>query len=106
MYKQRKYRNTPTVYDGIKFDSKKEGLRYLQLKLLLRAGVISELVLQPVFPIIINDIKVCKYQADFSYMENGKRVVEDVKSQGTKTRLYSVKRKLMRAVHGVEIKET
>jgi hypothetical protein len=32
-------------------------------------------------------------------------VVEDVKSKPTVTRLYRVKKKLMRALHGIEIQE-
>lgn len=43
----RKYHNTKTVADGIKFDSKLEAERYAQLKILERAGVIRELELQP-----------------------------------------------------------
>ena len=37
----RKYHNTKTVADGIKFDSKLEAERYAQLKILERAGVIG-----------------------------------------------------------------
>ena len=38
----RKYHNTKTVADGIKFDSKLEAERYVQLKILERAGVIRD----------------------------------------------------------------
>jgi hypothetical protein len=36
-----KYRAQPVVIDGIRFASKKEGARYLELKLLERAGKIK-----------------------------------------------------------------
>jgi hypothetical protein len=42
--------------------------------------------------------------ADFTYMEDGKLVVEDCK--GFKTDVYKIKKKLMLWVHGIRIKET
>ena len=101
-----KYRNTKTVIDGVTFDSKKESARYSDLKLMHRAGAITDLTLQPKFDIVINGQKVCSYIADFSYVENGVTVVEDVKSEMTrKLPTYRLKKKLMRAVHGIEIRE-
>ena len=44
-----KYRNTPTERAGIRFDSRKEARRYDELMVMLRAGIISELRLQPQF---------------------------------------------------------
>jgi len=38
-----KYRNRKTVVDGITFDSKREAARWQELKLLERAGEITEL---------------------------------------------------------------
>ena len=99
-----KYRAVKVVIDGIKFDSKKEGARYNQLKLLERAGKIKDLKLQPRFDLIINDCKCGFYKADFDYVENGKRVIEDVK--GMKTPVYNLKKKLIKAIYGIEIFET
>lgn len=100
-----KYRNQRTEVDGITFDSKAEARRYSELKLLEKAGQIVGLNLQPSFPIIVNDVKICTYRADFGYgLPNGSLVVEDVK--GMKTPAYRLKAKLMKAVHGVEILET
>jgi hypothetical protein len=45
-----------------------------------------------------------RYVADFVYMQDGKRVVEDVK--GMLTPVYKLKRHLMATVHGIEILET
>ena len=44
-----KYNAIPTTVDGIRFASKREARRYLELKLLQKAGHISDLELQPRF---------------------------------------------------------
>jgi hypothetical protein len=103
-----KYNNRKTVINGIKFDSKKEAEHYLMLQLLLRAGVIKDLRLQVPFVLKVNGLKVCTYLADFVYREkdNSRKWVEvvcDVK--GVRTPIYNLKKKLMRAIHGVEILE-
>lgn len=98
-----KYRNKKTVVDGIKFDSQREATRYSVLKIMQAAGVISDLRLQVPYTITINGLKICKYVADFVYIDNGREVVEDVK--GMKTPTYNLKKKLMKAVHGIEIQE-
>ena len=91
------------------FPSQAEGQRYVQLKELLAQDVISELELQPKFPIIINNIKVCEYRADFRYKvidDLGKVirvVVEDVK--GMMTDMYKLKRKMVQASYGFNIIE-
>ena len=106
--KMSKYRNIKTKVDGILFDSKKEAARYCELKILLKKKKIYNLVCHPVFPIIISDVKVCKYIADFSYTEilpnhNKYDVVEDVK--GVRTAIYRLKKKLVKAMYGIDIKE-
>lgn len=98
-----KYRNKKTVIDGITFDSRREASRYGVLKIMQAAGLISGLRLQVPYVITVNGEKICKYVADFVYQENGREVVEDVK--GVRTREYILKRKLMFAVFGIEIKE-
>lgn len=99
-----KFRSKRTECDGITFDSKKEANRYSQLRLLEKAGQISDLEMQVTYPMVVNQHKVCSYRADFRYMENGKQVVEDVK--GVRTALYMLKKKLLRACYGIEISET
>ncbi len=98
-----KYSAVKTEIDGIVFASKKEARRYQELKLLQKAKKIHMLELQPKFPIVINKVKVCTYIADFEYMENGFRIIEDVK--GMKTPVYRLKKKLVQAVYGIEVKE-
>ena len=99
-----KYRNKKCTIDGFTFDSLKEGQRYAHLKLMQKAGTIRGLTLQPRFDIDINGQKVCKYFGDFSYTDaDGKTIIEDVK--GMKTPIYRLKKKLVKALHGVEITE-
>lgn len=105
-----KYNNKKVVVDGQKFDSKKEAYRYQALKKLEKNGYISDLQTQVVFElapsVIINGRKkpALKYKADFVYMNNGKKIVEDVK--GVLTTVYKIKRHLMKSVHGIDILET
>lgn len=103
--KVNKYRNHPIEVDGIKFPSKKEANRYLQLVSAARLGIISDLEVQPRWEIKVNGVFICSYTADFSYRDNetGKLHVEDVK--GYQTREYRRVKKLMKAVHGIEIEE-
>ncbi|MEC9268509.1 MAG: DUF1064 domain-containing protein [Pseudomonadota bacterium] len=101
-----KYGNKKTEIDGITFDSAKEARRYSELRLLERAGEISDLECHPVYPIEINGKRICKVVPDFGYLEDGRRVVEDVKSPITrKNREYRLKKKLVEAVHGIEVVE-
>lgn len=98
-----KYSNQKTERDGILFDSKAEANRYGELVLLQAHGAIENLKLQPKFRIELNGVKICVYIGDFEYTEGGKTVVEDVK--GVKTHAYGLKKRLMKAVYGIEIRE-
>lgn len=109
-----KYRNQPTVVEGHRFDSKKEARRYQELRYLEQKGVIENLALQVAF-VLAPSVRfedeprakpALKYVADFVYSEGGRRIVEDVKSGATaKAAAYRIKRHLMKAVHGIEVKE-
>ena len=93
-----KYRNVKTTIDGIKFDSKAEARRYTELKLLEKAGEITDLKLQPRFILQHSfkhkgkTIRAITYMADFQYSENGKEIVEDVK--GVETAVFKIKKKM------------
>jgi hypothetical protein len=101
-----KFNNRKVVFGGITFDSQREFARYLELSELLERGRITQLKVHPRYSIVINQVRVCGYEPDFEYYVDGKLIVEDVKSKPTRTRVYMLKRKLMRAVHGIEIQET
>lgn len=107
-----KYGARKTEVDGIVFDSKKEATRWCELRLLERAGEISNLSRQTVFGLIPAQRdekgkvieKAVKYIADFTYFEkNGEFVVEDTK--GVRTKEYIIKRKMLLYFHGLRIKE-
>ena len=103
-----KYNAQPTVVDGIRFDSKRESERYIELKLMQDAKEIQNLRLQPRFPLLIEtpDGAICvgTYVGDFAYETmDFKAVVEDVK--GVLTAVYRLKKKLVRALYGIEIRE-
>lgn len=107
-----KYGAVSTTVDGVRFDSKREANRYQELRLLVKAGRISELVLQPSFPFVINGEPVkmgnghtAKYTADFAYTEvaTGKRVIEEVK--GYKVRDYPLRKAIAEHIYGIEVVE-
>ncbi len=115
------------VFDNHRFDSQRELDRYLELKLLQKAGEICELELQPRYPIELGGIKVMLkskryhdkgrqlvYVADFRYRRTASEitalpvnelVIEDVKMQsGYRDKIYIIKRALMEAM-GYRIRE-
>lgn len=122
-----KYHNKTYTIDGINFDSKKEAIRYTQLKLLQKAGKIKDLQLQKAYELIPAQYeetaevytkgihkgehktklleRAVVYKADFVYTdcETGKQVVEDTK--GMRTKEYVIKRKLLLWRFGIKIKE-
>ena len=109
-----KYRNTKIIIDGIEFDSKKEGYRYKELKLLERAGLIRDLKLQtkfelqPSFKRNNKTIRAITYKADFDYLtKDNRHIIEDVKSKATeKDKVYRIKRKMLQYKYdNIEFKE-
>lgn len=86
--KETKYKNKKVTVDGIVFDSRKEAARWFELNLLQSGGVIFGLQVKPVFVLVAG----IKYIADFSYIENGKNVAEDVK--GVRTQVFNLKKRL------------
>lgn len=110
---QSKYKNKVSEINGIKFDSKKEGRRYLELLDKFKSGEISDLRLQTQFTLIEGfktptgeNVKPERYIADFTYFENGQFVVEDVKSEATRKKdVYRIKKKQMLDIYGIQIRE-
>lgn len=111
MKRQHKYRAKPCVIEGIRFASQREGRRFLELRMLEKAGEIRELELQPRFPLYAlrasngEVIKVADYVADFQFREgrDGALVVEDVKGMPTET--YRLKKRIFEAQYGMQIRE-
>ena len=108
--KKSKYSNIKTVINDIRFDSKREAQRYIDLKIMQANNLISDLRLQVPYTLIesqkggIRKELALKYIADFVYYDNQlkKQIILDVK--GVKTPIYIAKRKLMKQL-GYEITE-
>lgn len=118
-----KYHNSPTervTMDGgvIYFDSRKEARRFDELTRRVTAGQIRDLRLQVDFTLqeAYTDTEGCRirairYRADFTYWEREqetdtwRQIVEDVKSRGTRTKEYLLKRKMMKDRLGIDITE-
>jgi hypothetical protein len=59
---------------------------------------------QPRFPIVHEGIKICTYVGDFKVeYPDGRVEIEDTK--GMLTPIYKLKKKLVKAFYGIEIKE-
>lgn len=127
--------NKKCVLDGIEFDSRREAGRYRELKMLERAGKITDLCLQvryELIPAAFEEVptgevykrgehkgepkckRVCvehgvDYIADFVYVEDGNTVVEDAKGyrdpESATYKVFVLKRKLMLYLHGIRVKE-
>lgn len=103
-----KYKNKKTVFNGVTYDSKKEANRAAQLRILEKVGQIKDLKRQERFNLVVNGVNIGFYKADFSYInKRGTRIVEDVKSAYTrKLATYRIKKKLVKALFGIDILET
>jgi hypothetical protein len=112
IHKKTKYNNKITELDGIKFHSRKESMRYGQLKLYEKGGLISDLRLQVSYELIPKLVingkteRAIKYIADFVYFDTVHKVeiVEDVK--GMITDIFKLKYRLMKLIHNIDIKIT
>ncbi len=112
-----KYGARKTEHGGRVYDSAAEARRAQELELMLAAGVISDLQYQQPFDLHAcadanrgqgvtcawYPVKVARYIADFTYIENGKLVAEDCK--GVRTAVYQRSKRHMRAEYGIEIRE-
>jgi len=104
-----KYHNHKTMVCDILFDSKAEAKRWQELLLLERAGEITDLKRQVRYELLPfqkgenRNERKCEYVADFTYIDNGKLIVEDAKGMTTKD--YIIKRKLMLYIHKISIRE-
>jgi hypothetical protein len=107
--RKNKYNAAGERIDGMWFASAAEGKRYLQLKSMMERNMIDNLRCQVKLPCVVNNRLICTYIADFAYVVIDDRGVgirsiwEDVK--GMITDVYKIKKKLVQAVHNIEILE-
>lgn len=90
--KNHKFMAKKTIVNGIKFPSKAEADRYVELSILKQSGIIKDFELQPVFKLYAG----IKYIADFKVIyPDGRVEFEDVK--GVETPVFRLKLKLFKA---------
>lgn len=89
-----KYRNRRTeTSDGHMADSAMEARRWETLRLMERAGAISDLEFHPRYTLAAGIV----YEADAGYTENGRRIAEDTK--GVQTKEFRLKARLFAEAH-------
>lgn len=103
--KRPKYGNRKVKVGDLTFDSQREAGRWQTLQWLVKSGDISDLQRQVAFRMIVNGLRITTYRADFTYTDNatGELVVEDAK--GMPDRRWPMVKKLMKACHGIDIRE-
>ena len=109
--RRNKYHAERTQVDGVWFDSRREAGRYRTLKLLQLAGKVRWFCLQPRFILLAG----VEYRADFIVAwadppertggQAGRVSIEDVKSAGTRTKTYRLKKRQVEALYRVKIEE-
>ena len=101
-----KYRAIKTEYGGNKFHSKKEANYCKTLELLKNAKGTQKVLkyeLQPRFDIVVNNVKIAFYKADFKVFYSDRIEIIDVK--GIKTPVYKLKKRLVEAIFKISIIE-
>lgn len=110
--KRNKFGARKVKHDGYTFDLSAEFRRYCTLKRMLRAGLISNLVVHPRYDLTINGRPILtrseRYQngraahftPDFAYMKVGAGIiVEDVKAEPTITEAFLLRRAVFEALY-------
>lgn len=106
-----KYGSQRTEYNGMMFDSKKEADFAKNLESRKHAHELNERVVrveyQVPYPITAKNKIVSHYFADFriTYADLHQEVVDVKGGSATKTALYRLKKKLVEALHSIEIIE-
>ena len=95
-----KFKAKPVIDDGIRFASKKEHKRYLELKLLQKYGEVIFFLRQVPFYLPAGVKYLCDYQV---FWTDGNVTFEDVK--GMKTPMYILKKKQVEAIYPITITE-
>lgn len=95
-----KYNNAPQIWKGERYDSKREMQYGMYLESERQAGRIKWWRRQVPVELIVNDTKVCKLIVDFLFQyPDGQQEYHEVKSPATKTPVYNLKLRLLRALH-------
>ena len=96
-----KYKAIKTTIDGINFASKKEAEHYADLKKRLNKREITDLMIQPIFPIEINGVKICRVILDFKYWDVKLKCWMYIDVKGMYTAISRLKHKMCEAQHRI-----
>ena len=103
-----KYHAVRTAVDGHNFDSKAEAQYYADLKLQVKAGLVRDLELQPVFPLVIisesgEAITVGEARMDFRFFDVAQNRTRVIDVKGKDLPLSRLKRKIVMARYGIDV---
>ena len=102
--KRSKYRSKAVVVDGVRYASKREAKVCLDLIQLEKAGKIGGLEFQKRFPLLGPKGEViCTYVADACFWDHEKDRLRVIDVKGFETEIFKLKRKMMRALKGIEV---
>lgn len=102
--KPRKFRNEPIVVDGRRYASKREAEYCEDLIRLEKAGKIGGLELQKRFELLGPTGEViCVYVADAAFWDHERDRFRVIDVKGVETEAFKLKRKMMRALKGIEV---
>lgn len=102
--KKRKYRNEPVVIDGRRYASKREAAYCENLILLEKAGKIGGLEFQKRFSLLGPKGEViCTYVADAAFWDHEQDRFRVIDVKGVETDVFKLKRKMMRAIKGIDV---
>lgn len=106
--------HTKVRVGDLEFDSIAEHDRYLELRVMEKAGMISDLECHPSYEILPKqetpagkpNFRPVVYTPDFRYKRDGKEIVEEVKSEYTRhEKDYVIRRKLILYTLGIYVEE-
>lgn len=95
-----------TTADGRNFPSHLQAMYYNRCLVLQKAGEIETIEHEVWFEFVVNGVFVGRYRLDFRVTYADGRVDHvDTKSKPTLTAMYLLKKALMLACHGIEVRE-
>ena len=99
--RRNKFGNVRTELDGHTFASKAEAKYYATLKLREKAGEVTDIELQPVYVLQVKPR--ITFRPDFRFTDRVAGRVRVVDVKGHETQVFRLKKRLLKAVHGIEV---
>lgn len=101
--RKNKYNNLLTEYKGVKYHSRLEARYAALLDIREKAKEVENIKRQEKFPLEVNGEKIGTYIADFSFFDKAQKVNRVVDIKGVETDLFKIKKKLVKAIYGIDI---